>query len=306
MRTLGAFSEYFETRTIAGHDVPEMIGEMAQIELSQGGKSWAQLYAAMALQSLGTDLNRNALWQSLTPEGRQSYRSLLDPGRFYDQTTHTLINLPENYFGVAARIAAIDYQLGLNNDRTALDDLLNRAAKQFTDGALFADDALPTGRYDRYSNEYTRGIYDAAELAGRQDIMKAVAPSLQEQMKPGGTYSPRMVRLLLGAKSWGNQLYGHSGDRRFSWASLRVPAGAASSVGIRPFCCLVVVAKRLQHSDPLAVSFRFRPRRLCLHHPGTRVATDHNLSWKSDQCQREVHGSSRERRNEELSFTTEL
>jgi hypothetical protein len=183
MRTLGAFSEYSGTRTVAGHDLPEMIGKMAQIELSQGGKTWAQLYAAMALQSLGTDLNRNVLWQSLTPEARQSYRTLLDPGRFYDEKTHTLINLPENYFGVAARIAAIEYQLGLNKDRARLDDLLDRAAKQFTDGALFADDALPTGRYDRYSNEYARAIYDAAELAGRQDIMNAVAPSLLEQMK---------------------------------------------------------------------------------------------------------------------------
>jgi hypothetical protein len=183
MRTLGVYSECFGTRTIANHDIPEMIGKMARIELSQGGKTWAQLYAAMALQSFGTDLNRNALWQNLTSEERQSYRTLLDPGRFYDEKTHTLIHLPENYFGVAARIAAINYQVGLNSDRTALDDLLNRAAQQFTDGALFADDALPTGRYDRYSNEYARAIYDAAELADRQDIMKAVAPSLKEQMK---------------------------------------------------------------------------------------------------------------------------
>jgi len=183
MRTLGTYSECFATRTIAGHDIPQMIGKMAQIELSHEGKTWAQLYAAMALQSFGTDLNRNALWQSLSPDERQSYRTLLDPGRFYDEKTHTLIHLPENYFGVAARIAAIDYQLGLNKDRTALDDLLNRSAKQFTDGALFADDALPTGRYDRYSNEYARAIYDAAEIADRQDIMKAVAPSLKEQMK---------------------------------------------------------------------------------------------------------------------------
>src|ERR1700688_467216 len=183
MRTLGVYSEYFETRSIAGHDVPEMIGKMARIELSHGGKSWAQLYAAMALQSLGADLNRNVLWQGMTPEEREAYRELLNPGRFYDEKTHTLIHLPENYFGVAARIAAIDYQLGLNKDRTALDDLLSRAAKQFTDGALFADDALPTGRYDRYSNEYARAIYDAAELADRQDIMKAVARSLVVQMK---------------------------------------------------------------------------------------------------------------------------
>ena len=182
MRTLGDYSAFASTNTIAGHDVPHMIGKMAQIELSHGGKTWAQLYAAMALHSYGRDLNHNSLWQSLSPEGKETYRSLLDPSRFYDAKTHTLIHLPENYFGVAARIAAIDYDLGLNKDRTSLDDLLNRAAAQFTAGALFADDSLPTGRYDRYSNEYARAIYDAAQLAGREDLVKAVSPSLKQQM----------------------------------------------------------------------------------------------------------------------------
>src|SRR6202790_239470 len=183
MRTLGAYSEFAGTKAIANHDVPQMIGKMAQIELDHGGKTWAQLYAAMALESFGTDLKHNALWQGLSSEGRATYVALLDPGRFYEARTHTLIHLPENYFGVAARIAAINYELGLNKDRASLDDLLNQAAKQFTDGALFADDSLPPGRYDRYSNEYARAIYDAAELAGREDILMAVAPSLHEQMK---------------------------------------------------------------------------------------------------------------------------
>ena len=49
MRALGVYSECFATKTIAGHDIPEMIGKMAEIELSHGGKTWAQLYAAMAL-----------------------------------------------------------------------------------------------------------------------------------------------------------------------------------------------------------------------------------------------------------------
>src|SRR5260221_3066083 len=84
MRTLGAYSECFETKTIAGHDVPGMIGRMARIELSQGGKSWAQLYAAMALQSFGTDLNRNVLWQGMTPEEPGDYHQVLNPGRFCD------------------------------------------------------------------------------------------------------------------------------------------------------------------------------------------------------------------------------
>jgi len=183
MRTLGDYSAFASTDTIAGHNVPQMIGKMAQIELSRGGKTWAQLYAAMALHSYGKDLDHNALWQSLSPKGKETYRALLDPGRFYDAKTHKLIHLPENYFGVAARIAAIDYDLGLNKDRAPLDDLLNHAAAQFTGGALFADDSLPTGRYDRYSNEYARAIYDAAQLAGREDIVKAVSPSLKQQMK---------------------------------------------------------------------------------------------------------------------------
>ena len=183
MRALGAYSEFAGTKSIAGRDLPQMIGKMAQIELTHGGKAWAQLYAAMALESFGTDLQHNALWQTLSSEQREAYATLLDPNRIYDAQTHKLIHLPENYFGVAARIAAIAYELGLNKDRAALDDLLNQAAAQFTAGALFADDAPPTGRYDRYSNEYARILYDAAELAGRADLTKALSPSLHEQLR---------------------------------------------------------------------------------------------------------------------------
>jgi hypothetical protein len=183
MRALAAYSEFAGARTVAGHDVDKMIGQMALIELSHGGKTWAQLYAAEALRSFGTDLDRNALWQGLTPQERTAYLALLDPGRFYNAKTHKLIGLPQNYFGVAARIAAISYQLGVNKDRNALNDLLDQAARQFTNGALFADDAIPTGRYDRYSNEYARNIYEAAVLAGRTDIMEAAARSLKPQMQ---------------------------------------------------------------------------------------------------------------------------
>jgi hypothetical protein len=182
-RTLAAYSDFAGTQTLAGRDVVPMIAKMGLIELRQGGKAWAQLYAALALQHFGTDLNHNALWQSLSPAEKVAWKSLLDPGRFYDPKTHRLDHLPENYFGVAARIAAIDFRMGLLTDRAYVDDLLDRAAQQFSGGALFADDALPTGRYDRYSNEYARAIYDAAVTAGRADITKAIAPSLKEQMR---------------------------------------------------------------------------------------------------------------------------
>ena len=183
MRTLAAYSDLAGTRTVAGRDVVPMIAKMGHIELLQGGKTWAQLYAALALQHFGTDLNHNALWQSLSPAEQAAWKTLLDPGRFYDLKTHRLIHLPENYFGVAARIAAIDFQLGLITDRAYVDDLLDRAARQFVSGALFADDSLPTGRYDRYSNEYARAVYDAAVTVGRADITKALTPSLNEQMR---------------------------------------------------------------------------------------------------------------------------
>src|SRR6202041_1631757 len=40
-----------------------------------------------------------------------------------------------------------------------------------------------TGRYDRYSNEYARFVYEAAATADRPDLMKAVTPSLKAQME---------------------------------------------------------------------------------------------------------------------------
>src|ERR1700723_1062887 len=191
MRVVAEYAAFPLTRSVAGRDVVPMIAGMAPIELRRGGKAWAQLYAALALRSFGNHQNHNALWQSLSAAERKEWQVLLDPGRFYDVKTRKLINLPENYLGVAARISAIDFQLGVITDRKYADDLLDRAARQFTRGALFADDAVPTGRYDRYSNEYARAIYDAAAALGRADIMKAIAPSLPAQKAPlGGPVSP--------------------------------------------------------------------------------------------------------------------
>lgn len=85
---------------------------------------------------------------------------------------------------MAAQIAAYAYEFGVMKDRAFLDSLIERAAIQFTDGALYSDDDLPNGRYDRYSNEYARFCWKAAEVVGRKDIQgKALKPSMREQMK---------------------------------------------------------------------------------------------------------------------------
>src|SRR5712692_3469646 len=182
-RAVASYAALSGDKTIAGREVTTIIGQGGLIEARHGGKTFAQLAGALSLRSFGTDLKSNALWQSFTPEEQTQWRSLLDPGRFYDKKTRHVINLPENYFGVAARIAAMDYQMGIATDRDFVNDVADRAAEQFTKGALYSDDSTPTGRYERYSNECARFVYDAAEDLGREDLMKAMEPTLKAQMR---------------------------------------------------------------------------------------------------------------------------
>src|SRR5215218_10072973 len=183
MRSLAAYAETAGNRELAGRDLAKLVGQIGLIESRAGSKAFSQLYAALALRHFGRDLKTNPLWQSLSPDEQQAWRSLLNPERFYDPKTNRVINLAENYLGVAARIASISYELGISNDRAFLDKLLDRAAVQFTEGNLYGDDAPPTGRYDRYSNEYARYIWEAAEMAGRKDLLDKVRPSLMAQMR---------------------------------------------------------------------------------------------------------------------------
>src|SRR5262245_35935026 len=149
MRSLAAYAQMSGATTLAGKDLPKTIGQIGLVEVRLGGTRFSQLYAALSLRHYGTDLSQNRLWQSLTPDERTQWATLLDATRFYDPVKRQVIDLPENYLGVAARIAAMSFEMGFLKNRALLDGLLDRAAVQFTSGALFADDALPTGRYDR-------------------------------------------------------------------------------------------------------------------------------------------------------------
>jgi hypothetical protein len=182
-RALAAQADIGGTQTIAGKDTARAIAEMGLIEARSGGKAFSQLYSTLALRHYGTDLSKNAVWQSLSEAEKKEWNQLLDPSRFYDAKKRQVINLPENYLGVAARVAAMSWQMGVLKDRALLDSVVERAAEQFTSGALYSDDNPPTGRYDRYSNEYARFCWDAAEIAGRQDILEKLKPSLKRQMK---------------------------------------------------------------------------------------------------------------------------
>jgi hypothetical protein len=183
MRSLAAYADTTGKRELAGRDLAKVVGQIGLIEARKGSKAFSQLYAALALRHFGRDLKTNPLWLGLTDEERKAWLSLLNPERFYDPKTNRVIDLAENYLGVAARIASIGYELGIAKDRAFLDRLIDRAAVQFTSGGLYADDAPPTGRFDRYSNEYARYVWEAAELADRKDILDKIRPSLIKQMR---------------------------------------------------------------------------------------------------------------------------
>ena len=145
---------------------------------------------------------------------RKQWATLLDARRIYDEKKREPINLPQNYLGVAARIAAYAYEFGILTDRAFLDSLIDRAAIQFTSGALFADDDLPNGRYDRYSNEYVRFCWKAAEVTGRKDILDKLRPSMKAQMQ--------LWWDLVWIKGYGYN-WGRSGTRRLSPTRSRSP-----------------------------------------------------------------------------------
>lgn len=183
VRALAAYAETRRDRMVDGRDVVPLVARVGAIESAKGSKAFSQLYAALALRHFGADLSRNALWQSLSEPDRIAWKALLDPTRFYDPKTRRVVDLPENYLGVASRVATLSLQMGVLRDRAFVDALLDRAAEPFTRGALYADDAGTAGRYDRYSNEYARYVYEAAETVNRQDILAALQPSLIAQTK---------------------------------------------------------------------------------------------------------------------------
>ena len=183
MNAVGAYAAMSGKRTLGNHDLAREVGQIGLLEYRLKGTRFSQLYGVLGLRFFGRDLNSNPVWQSLNEEQRAQWRKFLDVSAFYDPKTQQVINLPENYLGVAARIASVSYQLGLLKDRELVDGVITRAARPFTNGGIYSDDAPPTGRFDRYSNEYARFVWEAAEAADRKDILDAVRPSLKEQMR---------------------------------------------------------------------------------------------------------------------------
>ena len=147
-----------------------------------GSKAFSQLYAALALRHFGRDLKTNPLWLSLSPEEQKAWRSLLNPERFYDPKTNRVIELPDNYLGVAARIASISYEAGISTDRAFLDRFLtvlpfNSPVERFlrmTHHQLVDTIAIPTSTHAT-SGKQLRWLVEKTSW-------KRCRPSLKTQM----------------------------------------------------------------------------------------------------------------------------
>ena len=183
MNSVGAFAAMTDKSKLGDHDLAREVGQVGLLEYRLKGTRFSQLYGVVALRYFGKNLDTNPVWQGLNEEQREQWRRFLDVSAFYDPKTHQVIKLPENYLGVAARIASASYQLGLLKDRALVDGVITRAAQPFINQGIYADDGPPTGRFDRYSNEYARFVWEAAEAADRKDILDAVRPSLKEQTR---------------------------------------------------------------------------------------------------------------------------
>jgi hypothetical protein len=183
MNSVGAYAALTERSKLGDHDLAREVGQIGLLEYRLKDTRFSQLYGVLALRYFGRDLDTNPVWQRLNEGQRTQWRRFLDVSAFYDPKTQQVINLPENYLGVAARIASISHQLGLTKDRSLVDGVITRAAQPFVNQGIYADDGPPTGRFDRYSNEYARFVWEAAEAVDRKDILDAVRPSLKEQMR---------------------------------------------------------------------------------------------------------------------------
>lgn len=183
MNSVGAVAALTGRGKLGDRDLAYEVGQIGLLEYRLKSTRFSQLYGVLALRYFGKDLDTNPVWQGLNEDQRSQWRQFLDVSAFYDPKTRQVIKLPENYLGVAARIASVSYQLGLTKDRALVDGVITRAAQPFRSQGIYADDAPPTGRFDRYSNEYARFVWDAAEAADRKDILEAVRPSLKEQMR---------------------------------------------------------------------------------------------------------------------------
>lgn len=123
--------------------------DMADLTLANENESWGLYYYIAALHDLHA---RGLLERAVRPATLAALRAKLDWRRFV-RPDLSLINLPNNYYGVAFSIARFRHLLGWEDASTG-DQLLARMIdhyRKYSGEYGFADETEGKGRFDRYS-----------------------------------------------------------------------------------------------------------------------------------------------------------
>lgn len=123
---------------------------LSELTLEDENDTWGIYYYVSALHQLQ---EAGLLDEAVSPAALKRLRERLDWRTFVRQDDLTLIDLPNNYYGVAFSIARLRYLLGWE-DAAASDALLARTLDHFREYSGeygFADETDGQGRFDRYS-----------------------------------------------------------------------------------------------------------------------------------------------------------
>ncbi|WP_309630179.1 hypothetical protein [Brevundimonas sp.] len=123
---------------------------LADLTLEDANETWGIYYYLSALHSLEV---AGLLDQAVDPATLARLRERLDWRSFVRQPDLTLVDLPNNYYGVAFSVARLRFLLGWE-DESASEALLDKTLRHFRDYSGeygFADETDGEGRFDRYS-----------------------------------------------------------------------------------------------------------------------------------------------------------
>ena len=124
--------------------------QIADMTADDTNNTWGIYYYCQALHMLQ---QAGLLEQAVSPETLAKLKIKLDWRRFVRTDDLTLIDLPNNYYGVAFSVARLRYQLGWE-DASASEALLERTLdhyRKYSGQYGFADETDGDGRFDRYS-----------------------------------------------------------------------------------------------------------------------------------------------------------
>ena len=171
----------------------EEFSQLADMTLASTNDSWGIYYYLSALDSLR---QAGLLDHALQPATLATLRQSLDWHRFV-RADYTLIDLPNNYYGVAFAVSRLRHRLGWE-DESASDTLLARTLSHYRiySGRYgFADETDGEGRFDRYS------VLLIAEIAQRLAETDTPVPSeIRHWLK--GSAKLALLRMNLRGEGW--------------------------------------------------------------------------------------------------------